>query len=388
MPAAVRAMNEGHTCVSLQHTDCCWLPCSAEFTLCTHAELLTRSYMHAVAWSTGAVGYMHGLCMSLRWSLVRRLTQHEVSGLLVCRTCVMCNCPVHNTASFSASDRHKPGPAAPSGVDPTAAGSPSVQLGVPPLCDHDGHTDAEPPRVASESSTHAFEADPRNEDMLVGIRDGLTRRLVFQWRPAAKVSALDAGFLLGDGVWEGLRIHKGCVLFAWVRSLGLCRHPFSFIALPRGPCFSIAGRLHNPAGKQICGCKPQSRSHGEPLVAMSGCRTQAQLSHMILQVHVQHGISCPSLATSTCCLSTSSPPQTACARGLVSLCCIRCACGSACRRCHPARAPFPGAEPFCSAMCTNHQRRQSRWRPAGASAIPLQELVGPSPCSCTCCDVL
>ncbi len=34
------------------------------------------------------------------------------------------------------------------------------------------------------------------------------------WRPEAKVSVLDSGFMLGDGVWEGMRLHKGMLLFA------------------------------------------------------------------------------------------------------------------------------------------------------------------------------
>lgn len=88
-------------------------------------------------------------------------------------------------------------------------------------CLHDLPSDkryaADQKGAAGELTAHAFEADPRNEDMLIAIRDGLSHRLVFQWRPAAKVSALDAGFLLGDGVWEGIRVHKGCLLFVWVR---------------------------------------------------------------------------------------------------------------------------------------------------------------------------
>ncbi|WP_336986424.1 aminotransferase class IV [Altererythrobacter aquiaggeris] len=52
-----------------------------------------------------------------------------------------------------------------------------------------------------------FEGDPRNADLLVL----LNRELV----PAAeaRVSIFDAGFGLGDGVWEGLRLHKGALLF-------------------------------------------------------------------------------------------------------------------------------------------------------------------------------
>ena len=29
----------------------------------------------------------------------------------------------------------------------------------------------------------------------------------------AKVSVFDSGFLLGDGVWEGIRLHKGRLIF-------------------------------------------------------------------------------------------------------------------------------------------------------------------------------
>jgi branched-chain amino acid aminotransferase len=52
-----------------------------------------------------------------------------------------------------------------------------------------------------------FTPDPRNETVLV-LLDG---ELV----PAhtAQVSLFDAGFALGDGVWEGLRLHKGALLF-------------------------------------------------------------------------------------------------------------------------------------------------------------------------------
>ncbi len=41
------------------------------------------------------------------------------------------------------------------------------------------------------------------------------------WRPAAKVSVLDSGYMLGDGVWEGLRLHRGVLMKvrmrAWLR---------------------------------------------------------------------------------------------------------------------------------------------------------------------------
>lgn len=52
-------------------------------------------------------------------------------------------------------------------------------------------------------STHAFTPDPRNDEILIDINGALTPRA------DAKVSVFDSGFVLGDGVWEGLRVHPG-----------------------------------------------------------------------------------------------------------------------------------------------------------------------------------
>lgn len=52
-----------------------------------------------------------------------------------------------------------------------------------------------------------FAADPRNESVLVYLNGALVPRV------EAKVSIFDAGFVLGDGVWEGLRLHKGGLAF-------------------------------------------------------------------------------------------------------------------------------------------------------------------------------
>lgn len=52
-----------------------------------------------------------------------------------------------------------------------------------------------------------FAADPRNESVLLYLNGALVPK------PEAKVSVFDAGFVLGDGVWEGLRLHKGALLF-------------------------------------------------------------------------------------------------------------------------------------------------------------------------------
>jgi branched-chain amino acid aminotransferase len=52
-----------------------------------------------------------------------------------------------------------------------------------------------------------FAADPRNGDLKVYVNGALVPRA------EARVSVFDAGFVLGDGVWEGLRVHNGALLF-------------------------------------------------------------------------------------------------------------------------------------------------------------------------------
>jgi branched-chain amino acid aminotransferase len=49
--------------------------------------------------------------------------------------------------------------------------------------------------------------DPRNAALLINLNGSLVAR------EAAKVSLFDGGFVVGDGVWEGLRLHKGALLF-------------------------------------------------------------------------------------------------------------------------------------------------------------------------------
>lgn len=52
-----------------------------------------------------------------------------------------------------------------------------------------------------------FALDPRNADARVWLNGQLVRK------EDAKVSIFDAGFVVGDGVWEGLRLHKGRLVF-------------------------------------------------------------------------------------------------------------------------------------------------------------------------------
>ena len=56
------------------------------------------------------------------------------------------------------------------------------------------------------ASTHDFDIDKRNENIIVYINGE------FHVRSEAKISVMDSGYLLGDGVWEGIRLHKNVLL--------------------------------------------------------------------------------------------------------------------------------------------------------------------------------
>jgi branched-chain amino acid aminotransferase len=55
--------------------------------------------------------------------------------------------------------------------------------------------------------THDYLDDPRNADILIFVNGDLKPR------DEAMVSVFDSGFMLGDGVWEGIRVHRGTLLF-------------------------------------------------------------------------------------------------------------------------------------------------------------------------------
>jgi branched-chain amino acid aminotransferase len=56
-------------------------------------------------------------------------------------------------------------------------------------------------------SMHDSAGDPRNATILIGVNG------VLKPRAEAMVSVFDSGFVLGDGVWEGLRVHRGRIAF-------------------------------------------------------------------------------------------------------------------------------------------------------------------------------
>jgi branched-chain amino acid aminotransferase len=55
--------------------------------------------------------------------------------------------------------------------------------------------------------THDALPDERNADVLIYINGELVPR------DEAKISVFDSGYLVGDGVWEGIRLHEGVFVF-------------------------------------------------------------------------------------------------------------------------------------------------------------------------------
>ncbi len=62
-------------------------------------------------------------------------------------------------------------------------------------------------KAMSSKGTHEYQDDPRNADIFIDINGEYFKR------DEAKVSVFDSGFILGDGVWEGLRVHHGKIAF-------------------------------------------------------------------------------------------------------------------------------------------------------------------------------
>jgi len=56
-------------------------------------------------------------------------------------------------------------------------------------------------------STHSFIVNPKNESIVININGEFFKR------NEAKISVFDSGFLLGDGVWEGIRLHQSVLVY-------------------------------------------------------------------------------------------------------------------------------------------------------------------------------
>jgi branched-chain amino acid aminotransferase len=61
--------------------------------------------------------------------------------------------------------------------------------------------------TTDHGTTHDAEDDPRNRDILIYVNGELKHR------DEARVSVYDSGFLLGDGMWEGMRLYDGVWAF-------------------------------------------------------------------------------------------------------------------------------------------------------------------------------
>ena len=56
-------------------------------------------------------------------------------------------------------------------------------------------------------SSHSYIYNSKNENIFININGELYHR------SKAKISVFDSGFLLGDGVWEGIRLHQSKLIF-------------------------------------------------------------------------------------------------------------------------------------------------------------------------------
>jgi branched-chain amino acid aminotransferase len=76
---------------------------------------------------------------------------------------------------------------------------------LPPFWDVDSNWDAA--MNSQKKGIHDYRDDPRNAAITIDINGD------FFTREQATVSVFDSGFILGDGVWEGLRVHHGKIAF-------------------------------------------------------------------------------------------------------------------------------------------------------------------------------
>ena len=91
---------------------------------------------------------------------------------------------------------------------------------------------------APATGTHHFVPDPRNAAVLIDVNGAHVPRA------EAVVSVFDSGFMLGDGVWEGMRVHRGRIAFL-DRHLDRLYRGAKAIAMDVGiPREALVERLH------------------------------------------------------------------------------------------------------------------------------------------------
>ncbi len=99
-------------------------------------------------------------------------------------------------------------------------------------------------------TTHDAVKDPRNADVEVWVHDSSRDDGAFVHRDQASVSVFDSAFLVGDGVWEGMRLHHGVIPFLELH-LDRLFDAFEKVSMPqpfdRAGCVALLRRVveHN-----------------------------------------------------------------------------------------------------------------------------------------------
>ncbi|KAL2848520.1 aminotransferase [Aspergillus pseudoustus] len=65
-----------------------------------------------------------------------------------------------------------------------------------------------------KGATHATVPNEKNKNILIGMRDGVSGTFNLVRKQDAVVSVFDSNFLIGDGIWEGIRARNGRIQFA------------------------------------------------------------------------------------------------------------------------------------------------------------------------------
>ena len=159
--------------------------------------------------------------------------------------------------------------------------------------------------------THEALPDERNENILVYINGE------FYQREEAKISVFDSGFLVGDGIWEGLRLHDGEFaflelhldrLFEGAKTIGLD------IGMTRG---EITDALRETVRRN--GMEGSSGVHVRLMVTRGDKKTPSQDPRLVVGgpnvvIIAEHKVADPGVKESGVRLSTSTvrrpPPDT------------------------------------------------------------------------------
>ena len=148
--------------------------------------------------------------------------------------------------------------------------------------------------------------DPRNLDNKVYVNGEMVHR------DQAVVPVYDSGFMLGDGVWEGIRLHKGALLFveehlkrlyAGARTIGMeiSRDPRPFVdalqtvARENGMYHNVHMRLILSRGTRIiCDQDPRLCTRGPTLVIIPEYKDEKTDEDIrparLVSVHARRGL--------------------------------------------------------------------------------------------------